>query len=80
MRGLSFREPSTTSWPSRNTRHRNPSHFGSNQKLPSGPSGSAGEAFANMGASGGCTGRSMTGSYGFAAGEVPVVGAATSAS
>ena len=58
--GFVFRDASSTSSPSLNTRHRNPSHFGSNDNPPNFPgSGMPFTGFANIGCTGGITGRSM---------------------
>ena len=58
--GFVFRDASSTSSPSLNTRHRNPSHFGSNDSPPNFPgSGIPFTGFANIGCTGGITGRSM---------------------
>ena len=54
--GRSFRDPISTSAPSRNTIDRNPSHLGSKTYSPD---GMAGTALASIGATGGITGRSM---------------------
>ena len=61
MSGLVLREVSSTSSPSLNTMHRNPSHLGSNESPASNFAGS-GIPFtdlASIGCTGGITGRSM---------------------
>ena len=60
VKGRSLRLPSSTSSPSRNTMQRNPSHLGSKTKSPA---GTAWVALANIGSTGGMTGKRTSSTY-----------------